>query len=236
MLSKLARLFSPSLFTERGTTGGEVWLLRMLMMSFGFFRRLKKAPTRSPQRMGWNIIRAHMERQNELGAGTASSRKWWIFLAVGIGTFMSALDSSVVNTILPVIRNYFKSEVASVEWAVTIYLLVVSSLLLTFGRLGDLRGHKGMYASGFVIFVAASALCGLDHPRQGIASGILATARSVGMVLGVGLAGAIFTSVTARSGEASLFDAVHLGLLVGAGVAVVGVVVSSVRGNAAPTR
>ena len=70
---------------------------------------------------------------------------------------MSALDSSVVNTILPVIRTYFKSDVDSVEWIVVIYLLVVSSLLLTFGRLGDLRGHKGVYVSGFLIFITASA-------------------------------------------------------------------------------
>ncbi len=91
----------------------------------------------------------------------ASKSKWWVLLSVGIGTFMSALDGSVVNTILPVIRGYFNSEVAAVEWAVVIYLLVVSSLLLTFGRLGDLRGHKGIYVTGFLIFVASSATCGL---------------------------------------------------------------------------
>ncbi len=91
----------------------------------------------------------------------AARSKWWVLVAVGIGTFMSALDGSVVNTILPVIRSFFNSDVASVEWAVVIYLLVVSSLLLTFGRLGDLRGHKGIYVAGFLIFVAASATCGL---------------------------------------------------------------------------
>jgi EmrB/QacA subfamily drug resistance transporter len=75
---------------------------------------------------------------------------------------MSALDGSVVNIILPVLNDYFKGNVASVEWVVVIYLLVVSSLLLTFGRLGDLHGHKGMYAGGFLIFVTASAVCGLS--------------------------------------------------------------------------
>ena len=94
-------------------------------------------------------------------AGADSRHKWLVFLAIGIGTFMSALDGSVVNTILPVIRTFFQSDVAAVEWVVVIYLLVVSSLLLTFGRLGDLRGHKALYISGFLIFVAASALCGL---------------------------------------------------------------------------
>lgn len=88
-------------------------------------------------------------------------RKWWVLLSVGVGTFMSALDGSVVNTVLPVVNRSFGSQVASVEWVVTIYLLVVSGLLLTFGRLGDLRGHKAIYALGFVVFVLGSALCGI---------------------------------------------------------------------------
>jgi EmrB/QacA subfamily drug resistance transporter len=86
--------------------------------------------------------------------------KWWILLAVGVGSFMSALDSSVVNIILPVVNATFKSDVATVEWVVTVYLLLVSGLLLSFGRLGDLRGHKLVYLSGFGIFIASSALCG----------------------------------------------------------------------------
>ena len=69
------------------------------------------------------------------------NHKWWVLLAIGVGTFMTALDTSVVNTILPVISKQFgsggstSSEVASIEWVVTIYLLVLSGLLLSFGRL-----------------------------------------------------------------------------------------------------
>lgn len=84
-----------------------------------------------------------------------------MLLAVGVGTFMSALDGSVVNTVLPIISRAFGSDVATVEWVVTVYLLVVSGLLLSFGRLGDLRGHKSVYVSGFGVFVLGSALCGL---------------------------------------------------------------------------
>lgn len=87
-------------------------------------------------------------------------RKWWVLIAIGTGSFMAALDGSVVNTILPVVREAFTSNVATVEWVVTIYLLVLSGLLLPFGRLGDLRGHKSVYTWGFGIFVTSSALCG----------------------------------------------------------------------------
>jgi len=88
-------------------------------------------------------------------------RKWWVLMAIGIGTFMTALDTSVVNTILPLIGASSGSAVASVEWVVTIYLLLLSGLLLSFGRLGDLRGHKPVYILGFGVFMVSSALCGL---------------------------------------------------------------------------
>jgi EmrB/QacA subfamily drug resistance transporter len=87
-------------------------------------------------------------------------RKWWVLIAIGTGSFMSALDASVVNTILPVMRTAFNSDVAAIEWVVTVYLLVLSGLLLTFGRLGDLRGHKTIYVWGFSIFILSSILCG----------------------------------------------------------------------------
>lgn len=89
-----------------------------------------------------------------------NNHKWWVLAAVGTGSFMSALDGSVVNAILPVIRRAFSSDVAAIEWVVVVYLLVMSGLLLTFGRLGDLRGHKSVYIWGFGIFLLGSALCG----------------------------------------------------------------------------
>lgn len=87
-------------------------------------------------------------------------RKWLVMVAMGAGTFMTALDGSVVNVILPVIARTFGSNVAFIEWVITVYLLVVSGLLLTFGRLGDVRGHKTIFCAGMVTFVVGSALCG----------------------------------------------------------------------------
>ena len=104
--------------------------------------------------------------QVSTSASVNDRRKWYVLLAIGIGTFMSALDGSVVNTILPVVRGAFNSDVAAIEWVVVVYLLVVSGLLLTFGRLGDLRGHRKVYLTGFGIFIVSSALCGLATSAQ----------------------------------------------------------------------
>lgn len=88
-------------------------------------------------------------------------RKWTILISIGTGTFMAALDSSVVNTVLPLINQSFGESVALIQWVVTIYLLVVSSLLLSFGRLGDIKGHRRLYLLGFIVFIIGSTLCGV---------------------------------------------------------------------------
>lgn len=100
------------------------------------------------------------ERVRASALETTTGQKWWILVAVGVGTFMSALDGSVVNAMLPIIAHELGSSVATIEWVITAYLLVVSALLLSVGRLGDVRGHKRVYLSGFVVFVLSSAMCG----------------------------------------------------------------------------
>lgn len=95
-----------------------------------------------------------------MGIGVDSTQKWGVLVAVGIGTFMTALDTSVVNTVLPVIGQNFNKAITTVEWVITIYLLVLSGLLLSFGRLGDMRGHKTIYLTGFAVFMAGSFFSG----------------------------------------------------------------------------
>src|SRR5207248_2646023 len=85
--------------------------------------------------------------------------KWRVLLTVGIGTFMWAVNGSVVNAVLPLMRRGLQVDFATIEWVVTIYLLVVSGLLLLFGRLGDLWGHRTWFVSGLAGFAAASGLC-----------------------------------------------------------------------------
>lgn len=74
---------------------------------------------------------------------------------------MAPLDSSIVNISLPALAKYFSVGITAVEWVVMAYLLTTSSLLLTAGRLGDIKGHKIVYIVGFITFTVASALCGL---------------------------------------------------------------------------
>ncbi|MFO7752696.1 MAG: MFS transporter [Desulfobacteraceae bacterium] len=90
-----------------------------------------------------------------------TGKKWSVFFLVASAVFMSTLDSSIVNVALPYIMEDLHTRVEVIQWVVAVYLLTVSSLLLTFGRLSDINGRKVIYTSGFVIFTAGSLLCSM---------------------------------------------------------------------------
>ena len=88
--------------------------------------------------------------------------------------------------------------------------------------------------SGTGIFISpnSSALMGsAPGNRQGIASGMLATARNAGMALGVGISGAILNSYQSNGSTGAIFDSTHTGFLMAMGFAIMGCVVAGVRGN-----
>jgi EmrB/QacA subfamily drug resistance transporter len=92
---------------------------------------------------------------------SSSHYRWYILANVSIGTFMSTLDASIVNVALPTISADLHSELSVLQWVVTAYLLVISSLLPVFGRIADLVGRKRIYSIGFLVFTLGSLLCGL---------------------------------------------------------------------------
>lgn len=98
----------------------------------------------------------------EVLAEGGTAQKWWTLAVIGSGTFMSALDTSVVNVALPVIQKTTHSPVSTVEWVILIYLITVSSSLLVFGRLADLHGKRRIYITGQLTFVFGSLCCGLS--------------------------------------------------------------------------
>ncbi len=84
-----------------------------------------------------------------------------ILAAVMLGGIMGPIDASIVNVILPTITGFFGAPIATAQWVPLIYLLTISSLLLFYGRLGDILGYKRVYIAGLACFVLTSGLCGL---------------------------------------------------------------------------
>jgi len=92
---------------------------------------------------------------------TMYDKKWQIFSLVAVSIFMSTLDSSIVNVALPFIMQDMATDISTIQWVVLIYLLTVSSLLLTFGRLSDIKGRRPIYVAGFMVFTLGSFFCGM---------------------------------------------------------------------------
>ncbi|MBM3118555.1 MAG: MFS transporter [Chloroflexi bacterium] len=99
---------------------------------------------------------------NSVSRSKGSSYQWLILLLISLAAFMGALDATIVNISLPTISKYFHCDVATVSWVAMAYLLVLSSTLITFGRVADIRGYKKIYLAGFAIFTIGSLLCGLS--------------------------------------------------------------------------
>ena len=90
------------------------------------------------------------------------SRRWWVTLNVAIGIFMSTLDASIVNLSLPTIIRSLDTQLSTVAWVVTAYLIIITGCLLLMGRLADLFGQRKTYLLGFFAFTVGSALCGIS--------------------------------------------------------------------------
>ncbi|GAB3802125.1 MFS transporter [Spirosoma humi] len=93
-------------------------------------------------------------------SASSAPNKWIILGTIMFGTFMSTLDSSIVNIALPTIRRELGAG-DSVEWIVLCYLLTTTSTLLIMGKLSDWVGRRQLYITGFCVFVLGSLLCGL---------------------------------------------------------------------------
>lgn len=87
--------------------------------------------------------------------------RWIILVNIMLGSFMSTLDSSIVNVALPTISLEFQIDLSTVQWLVTSYLLAICSFLPVFGRLADLWGRKKIFSNGLLLFTIGSALCGM---------------------------------------------------------------------------
>src|SRR5215471_15656457 len=99
---------------------------------------------------------------------TGEPHKTWTVVLAGLGVFMTALDTLVVTTALPVLRVDLHASLSSLEWTVNSYNLAFACLLLTGAALGDRFGRKRMFVVGLGMFTAASAVSALAPTVQAL--------------------------------------------------------------------
>jgi EmrB/QacA subfamily drug resistance transporter len=89
-------------------------------------------------------------------------RPWPALWALVIGFFMILIDTTIVSVANPAILSGLHTDINSVIWVTSAYLLAYAVPVLITGRLGDRFGPKNVYLAGLVVFTLASAWCGLS--------------------------------------------------------------------------
>src|SRR4051812_35390093 len=85
----------------------------------------------------------------------------WTIVLASLSVFMTALDTLVVTTALPVMRVDLGGSLSDLEWTVNAYNLAFACALLTGAALGDRFGRRRMFTIGLGAFTAASAAAAL---------------------------------------------------------------------------
>ncbi len=98
----------------------------------------------------------------------------WLLFGLSLAILMSSIDTSIVNIGLPTIARALHASFASVQWIAISYILVVTTLIVGIGRLGDLLGKRRLFLIGIAGFTLSSLLCALAP-----SIGILIVARAV---------------------------------------------------------
>lgn len=98
---------------------------------------------------------------------------------------MPSLDTGIANAGLSILADAFNASFQEVQWVVLAYLLSVTTLIVSAGRLGDAFGRKRLLLAGIVVFTVSSLACGLAPTL-----GVLLTAR-----LAQGLGAALMASL-----------------------------------------
>ena len=97
--------------------------------------------------------------QDDAVAGSAEPR--WALASLSLSMLLSSLGTSIANVGLPVLAQAFNASFQEVQWIVLAYLLAITTLIVSVGRLGDITGRRRLLLAGILLFTATSVLCGV---------------------------------------------------------------------------
>ena len=151
-----------------------------------------------------HILKPIVVVRDEAAAGhgepTVSVR--WALASLSLAMLLSSLGTSIANVGLPTMALAFDASFQQVQWIVLAYLLAITTLIVSVGRLGDLIGRRRLLLAGIVLFTMASVLCGLA-PSLGLliaARAVQGLGAAIMMALAIALVGE--TVPKARLGSA----------------------------------
>lgn len=124
------------------------------------------------------------------GSGGAAAAQWAL-ASLSLSVLLSSLGTSIANVGLPSLAAAFSASFQQVQWVVLAYLLAISTLIVTVGRLGDIIGRRRLLLAGILLFTLSSALSGAasNLPVLIFARSVQGLGAAVMMTLAMALVG-----------------------------------------------
>ena len=96
-------------------------------------------------------------------AGKRAAAGTGIVLAtLAAGQFVMALDTTVMNTAIATVAKDLDTTVTGIQTAITLYTLVMASLMITGGKVGEILGRKRAFMIGSIIYACGSLTTALS--------------------------------------------------------------------------
>ncbi|RME53014.1 MAG: DHA2 family efflux MFS transporter permease subunit, partial [Caldilineae bacterium] len=127
------------------------------------------------------------------------------------------VDGSIVNVALPTLMRALQAPFATIQWVVLSYLMGLTVLMLSVGRLADIIGKKRIFSLGLGVFVLGSGLCGLSPSVYWLIAFRFIQSIGAAMIVALGVAIVTETWPDAERGKAIGISGgvISLGLVAG---------------------
>ena len=109
------------------------------------------------------MITQFMAGRDEAQAGTTDLTPSirWILAGLSLSMLLSSIGTSIANVSLPTLAQAFDASFQQVQWVVIAYLVTITTVIVSVGRLGDMTGRRRLLLVGVFLFTVASVLCGV---------------------------------------------------------------------------
>ena len=85
-------------------------------------------------------------------------QKWRPLIVLSLAQFLMVLDQAVMNVAISQLVEDFDTTVTTIQGVITLYALVMATLMITGGKIGDIIGRRRAFVVGLIIYGAGSAL------------------------------------------------------------------------------
>src|SRR5262245_66503019 len=105
------------------------------------------------------VTKLHPSATRPIAFADRPSYKWWVTWTIMVGSFLFALDTTIVNIAIPKIMTSISADLNQIQWVLIIYMIGMAVFMPAAVWLSDPFGHKWLYTGSLIVFTVSSALC-----------------------------------------------------------------------------